>query len=304
MLRYPGPAAAAAAHAAMTEGRAGNVLLEQGTRIEGDAIVLAFDGVLASSDPARVVEDAKLGIEKALENATTGTVTCSAAGLEPWVKHALGHEFWAKRWTEGQTAFHEGRPNDLLAAHVARLETKKRLRVFVPLAGKAFDLRWLAARGHEVVGVEFVWDAIKAFFDEQGVAPQPSEIGGRPALGANGVTLVCGDVFDASPRDLGRFDVVYDRAALVALEPSTRTRYVETCRALLAEGGVTFLVAFAYDQSKTPGPPWSIDEATVRALHAGLPVEILATRSVPTSKRLSEAGIAALEETAYRIGPG
>jgi thiopurine S-methyltransferase len=213
------------------------------------------------------------------------------------------YELWAKRWREGQTGWNEGRPNDLLAAHVARIETetKRRLRIFVPLAGKAFDLRWLAERGHEVVGIEIVWDAVKAFFDDQGVVPETKEIGGKPALVANGVTLVCGDIFDASPDDLGRFDVVYDRAALVALEPSTRARYVATCRALLAEGGVTFLVSFAYDQSKAPGPPWSLDDAAVRELYTGRSIEVLATRSVPISKRLSEGGVAALEETAYLI---
>ena len=219
----------------------------------------------------------------------------------------LDREFWARRWADGQTGFHEGKPNDLLAAYIARIETKsvasrRPARILVPLAGKAFDLRWLAERGHEVVGVEFVWEAVRGFFDDWGVDPQHSELGGKPALSAKGVTLVCADMFALSADALGRFDVVYDRAALVALEPSTREHYVEACRALLVDGGVTFLVAFAYDQSRAPGPPFSVDPAMVHALYAPQHIESLETRSVPTSKRLTEAGIAALEESAYLIG--
>jgi len=211
-------------------------------------------------------------------------------------------EFWAERWTTGQTGFHEGKPNDLLAAHIARIEAKTpRARILVPLSGKAFDLRWLAERGHEVVGIEFVWEAVSGFFEDWKLEPSPIEVGGKPALRAKGVTIVCADMFALTPDALGHFDVIYDRAALVALEPSTRTRYVETCRSFLSEGGVTLLVAFAYDQSRAPGPPFSIERALVDELYAPRQIERLETRAVPTSKRLTEAGIAALDESVYLI---
>jgi thiopurine S-methyltransferase len=211
------------------------------------------------------------------------------------------HDFWAKRWREGQIGFHEGEPNELLASHIARLETTRPLRILVPLAGKAFDLRWLADRGHEVVGVEFVPEAVVAFFAEQGLEPATSELGGMPATSGGGVTLVRGDMFDVGPEALGRFDLVYDRAAHVALEPSTRARYVELCQAMLADDGVIFLIAFAYDQAKAPGPPWSVDSATVRALYTNRSVEIVATRTLPASARLASAGSPGLEESAYLI---
>jgi thiopurine S-methyltransferase len=109
-------------------------------------------------------------------------------------------------------------------------------------------------------------------------------------------------VLDITPQQLGRFDLVYDRAALVALAPSTRARYAGVSQAMLAEDGVIFLIAFAYDQTKTPGPPWSVPAEAVRELYAGMEIEELSTRSVPTSPRLTKAGLLALEETAYRIG--
>lgn len=279
-------------------GAGGGDALERASRVEGDAIVFAFEGAEHAG-----VEALERGIVNALENALTGSVTITdARGAR--VKTALGREFWAKRWIEGQIGFHEGKPNDLLAAHVKRLESasgKDKLRIVVPLSGKAFDLRWLAERGHEIVGIEVVWEAVQAFFAEWNASP-PVASGKHRSLTAKGVTLVCADVFEAAPAELGRFDALYDRAALVALEPSTRERYVATCRSLLGDGGKIFLVAFSYDQALAPGPPWSIDEATVRKLYAGLPIEILERRSLPASKRLADSGITALEETAYLIG--
>ncbi|HSO35293.1 MAG TPA: hypothetical protein VLT33_22345 [Labilithrix sp.] len=213
-----------------------------------------------------------------------------------------GYELWSQRWADGQTGFHEGKPNDLLTAYIERLEAiAARARVLVPLSGKTVDMRWLAERGHEVVGVEFVWSAVRAFFDEWEVEPERLEIGGKPALSARGVTLICSDILALSPEALGSFDVIYDRAALVALDPSAREAYVAACRAVLRDQGAVFLVTFAYDQSRVPGPPFSVDSAMVHGLFAKATIELLETRGAPTSKRLIEAGVSAVEESAYMI---
>lgn len=299
-LQYPDAKAAADAHASMMKGRAGNRMLEDGARLDGKEIVFRFENALSSSNPSDLVDSTEFGIEKALESAVTGSVVYSDETGFRRVRHALGREFWARRWQDGQTGFHEGKPNDLLAAHIARIE-KPHARIFVPLCGKAFDVRWLAERGHEVVGVECVWEAVRGFFDDWEQDPPRTEMGRAPVLAAKGVTLICANIFDVRPEELGRFDVIYDRAALVALEPSTRARYVEACQALLGEGGKTFLVTLAYDQSVAPGPPWSIDAAMVQTLYAGRSIETLETRQIPTSPRLTAAGAPTFTETAFLV---
>lgn len=219
-------------------------------------------------------------------------------------------EFWTKAWDEGRTAFHEGAPNDLLVKHAAELgpaPSSGKRRVLVPLAGKAVDLAWLAEQGSEVLGVELHRGAVRAFFEERKIEPTIVKMGSHEALTAQGVTLVCADMFDVGPEDLGMFDVVYDRAALVALDPSDRRRYVALCRSFLRADGRTLLITFAYDQTKAPGPPWCIDDAAVRDLYASsrpsppCRIDVLESRSVPTSKRLSEAGVPTFEESIYRI---
>jgi thiopurine S-methyltransferase len=212
----------------------------------------------------------------------------------------MDKQFWDERWRERKIGFHEAKPNDLLAAHGDRIG--KAQRVLVPLAGKTFDLRWLAEHGHDVVGVEFVETAVTEFFTEWGVSATPHHLGAHPAFYGRGVTLARADIFDCKPETLGRFDAIYDRAALVAIDPAMRERYVQTCRALLNGRGGIFLIAFAYDQTKTPGPPWSVDEATIRTLYAPMKVELLERRSLPTHPGgLKSAGVDAIEESAYWI---
>ncbi len=210
-------------------------------------------------------------------------------------KHALG--FWQPKWQEGQTAFHEGAPNELLVRHAKQLGAHA--RVLVPLAGKAVDLVWLASNGHEVVGIEFVPEAVEAFFAERKLEPKKERRGKHEAFTAGGVTLVLADMFEVTPESIGTFDAIYDRAALVALVPDMRARYVAVCNALASR---TLLISFAYDQSKTDGPPWSVDEASIHALFAPRTVEKLEVRRAKVSPRLEAAGIPFLEETAYLVG--
>ncbi len=292
-LGFPSAREAAAAFDAMMN-LARNELSE-GARLAGDTIVFTLEADAAART------NAIRGVASALESATSGSVTCSEArGTERW--DALGRDFWARRWSDGQIGFHEGRCNTFLAAHVGAFESVfPRARILVPLSGKAFDLRWLAERGHDVVGIELVETAVRAFFEEQNVAPEVVKLGRHKALRAGGVTLVCGDFFDVADDTMGHFDVVYDRAALIALLPSARVRYVERCQRLLGPGGLTFLVTIAYASSLASGPPWSVDGSTVKELYHPRGVTTLETREAPTTGRLAQAGIASLTESAYLI---
>jgi len=195
--------------------------------------------------------------------------------------------FWQTRWPARQLGFHEGEPNDLLMSQDARIADRK--RVLVPLAGKAVDLWWLADRGHDVIGVEFVREAIEQFFEGHEV--KSLQIGIHRAWSSGGVTMIHADIFLVSVE----CDACYDRAALVAIDPEERERYVRA----IAVNGPTLLIAFSYDESKAPGPPWSVDEATVRLLYQN--VEVLERRSITVPPRLREAGVGSIDETAYLV---
>jgi thiopurine S-methyltransferase len=182
-------------------------------------------------------------------------------------------DFWHQRWNEGRTAFHQGKPNEHLVKHLARLGEGK--RVLVPLCGKAEDLAWLAAQGHQVVGVELVETAVQAFFAERGVTPEVKRDGVFTRYTAGAITVLAGDFFATTLDRLGPIDALYDRAALIALPPTMRADYVEHLRALLPEGAPGLVVTVEYPQEQMAGPPFSVPEAELRAHYAGCEVELL-----------------------------
>jgi thiopurine S-methyltransferase len=180
--------------------------------------------------------------------------------------------FWIARWSEGRIGFHEGKPNAFLERHGERLAGAK--RVLVPLCGKAVDLAYLAGRGHEVVGVELVADAVQQFFAEHGVTPVVTPRGAFVEYTAGAITIFAGDWFATDAALLGAIDAVYDRAALIALPPEMRARYAAHARALAGAAPI-LLVTLEYPQELMDGPPFSVAEEEVRALYAGARIELV-----------------------------
>lgn len=197
--------------------------------------------------------------------------------------------FWAERWREGKIGFHEGKPNAWLVAFADRLAGKA--RVLVPLCGKAADLAFLAARGHEVVGVELVEDAVRAFFAEHGLAPAVTPRGPLVEYRAGAIAIFAGDVFAATAERVGAIDAIYDRAALIALPPALRPRYVAHLRALAGPALHALTVTLEYDQDQMAGPPFSVPRAEVIAHYAGRTIDELASAPAALSRPDAPAAI-------------
>jgi thiopurine S-methyltransferase len=189
--------------------------------------------------------------------------------------------FWRSRWAEGRTAFHEGKPNAYLERHQGKLAGYP--RVLVPMCGKTEDLAFLAASGHDVVGVELVEDAVKQFFKEHALRPEVEDNAGFTVYAVPPITIYAGDVFAISHELLGPIDAIWDRAALVALPDEMRRRYVDRLRGLGAKR--VLQLTFEYDQSKMEGPPFSVEEAELRALYDNCDVEFLSEGPDPRTDR-------------------
>ncbi len=177
-------------------------------------------------------------------------------------------EFWHERWAAARIGFHEGQPNCYLARHAERLANHP--RVLVPLCGKSEDLAYLASRGHEVIGVELVEDAVRAFFDEHGLSPTVTKKGKLVEYASSPITIYAGDILEATREVIGgAVDAIYDRAALVALPDESRRRYVDHIRSLASRAARVLIVTFEYDQALMEGPPFAIEEAELRMLYDG-----------------------------------
>lgn len=200
--------------------------------------------------------------------------------------------FWRERWRTQQIGFHEGRPNTFLEQFADRLGSAG--RVLVPLCGKTVDLVALAARGHAVVGVELAEVAALAFFAEQGLAAREVSRGGMTVLSTPQIEIVVGDWFATTPDAIGTVSAIYDRAALIALPPAIRRRYVEHLRTLAPALTPGLLVSLAYPDGALEGPPFSVDDDEIRSHYPG--AERLAERVAEGGRA---AGVAV--ERAYAV---
>ena len=165
--------------------------------------------------------------------------------------------FWIQRWRKSEIGFHEGKANALLVEHFKDMHGKPGDRVFVPLCGKTRDLDWLLSQGYRVAGVELSETAVKQLFAELGVEPEISELGNLTLFSGPDIDVFVGDIFDLSASALGQVDVIYDRAALVALPEAMRRRYADHLMQI-TEAAPQFLIAFEYDQARMDGPPFSV----------------------------------------------
>ncbi|MBQ4854814.1 thiopurine S-methyltransferase [Rhodanobacter sp. B2A1Ga4] len=212
-------------------------------------------------------------------------------------------EFWLQRWREGRTGFHQQAPTPLLLRHWPTLALAPGSRVFVPLAGKSLDLRWLAEQGHRVLGVELSPLAVAQFFDEHGLTPQvhASRYGVHHVAGA--IELICGDVFELDAAALADCAAVYDRAALIALPPDLRHRYVRELHARLPAGCRGLLVTLEYPPHEKQGPPFPVPEAEVRELYGrDWTVATLERRDILAQQPgFAAEGVSALQTVAYRL---
>jgi len=162
-------------------------------------------------------------------------------------------EDWLDRWEHGRTGWHETGGNRGLRAHW-QADTG---RVLVPLCGKTPDLVWLAERGHVVAGIELAEKAVQEFFAEQSLSHVSSNSAHFDVYTCNElpITLFCGNYFRFTE---GPFDALYDRGAIVAVNPDQRPRYVEHTKSLLKPGARRLVITLEYDQQVVEGPPWAL----------------------------------------------
>lgn len=136
-------------------------------------------------------------------------------------------------------------------------------RVFLPLCGKTKDILWLLDWGVRVVGAELCESAVNELFDELGIKPKISRNDDFSLYQAKNIDIFVGDIFKLSAKSLGLVDLVYDRAALVALPESMRLKYTSLLLTI-TKCAPQLLITFEYKQHLMDGPPFSINDVEVK----------------------------------------
>ena len=200
----------------------------------------------------------------------------------------MDNEQWRERWQSGQTGFHEPKPHPLLVEYLPVLNIAQGDAVFVPLCGASIDMQYLVHSGYRVVGCELSELACQQYFIENNLTYRVKQA--EPFIcyeGAN-IQLFCGDVFQLTEKITGKMQAVYDRAALIALDPEQRIPYVKKLNDLLPKMNL-LLITITHDSAE--GPPHSIEDKVVQSLFPNnKTIPLLTTANTPTVKRLQDRG--------------
>lgn len=149
-------------------------------------------------------------------------------------------DFWESRYRDKVTPWDAGGVPQALRDYVSRLRPGS--RILVPGCGSAYEARFLAESGFDVLAVDFSPIAVQAAKQQMGKF-------------ADRVRLADSFGFDAG----APFDLIYERAFLCALPPALWPRYPERCAQLLAPGGA--IAGFWFLAQTAKGPPFGIDQA-------------------------------------------
>lgn len=212
-------------------------------------------------------------------------------------------KFWLDRWRRNDIGFHKEVVNPQLARWWPELGVDAGAPVLVPLCGKSRDMAWLAQRQQSVIGVELSALAIDAFYAESELAPAVDQVAEFTRYQAARNTILQGNLFDLTAPVIGEVGAVFDRGALVALEPNTRAAYVDHLLRVVAEDARLLVLVVEYDQQLVAGPPHCVYPEEIALLY-GDRCEIELLESEPTSDvppHFSAQGVGTIVNAAYRI---
>jgi thiopurine S-methyltransferase len=209
-------------------------------------------------------------------------------------------KFWITAWEEGRTAFHQAKYNKALLDYFPQLSPSIGQSVLVPLCGKSRDLLWLSDLKLEVHGVELYEEAVKEFFMENDLkAPEISQAPDFRDYVSGNIKISVGDFFKLSAT--AAYDLIYDRASLVALPEAMRRDYAALLTKALKPGGGYLLVAYQYDQETMEGPPFSVTESEVSALYEkNFSIELVET-NFPTTEGSRLSSVSTLKQKIYLL---
>ncbi len=147
------------------------------------------------------------------------------------------------------------------------LRSEKGLRrgasILVPLCGNSSIIKKLHQRGFNVTGVEYVPEALSNLKKQFGRRTwKTAKVPAGREYSRERIALLQQDFLQF--RKNAAFDLIYDRAAFVAMNPRHRRRYAAVLRRSLRSGGLLYIVVFRMRGAERPGPPFSVQPADMR----------------------------------------
>ncbi|GKS69306.1 thiopurine S-methyltransferase [Nitrosomonas sp. PY1] len=211
--------------------------------------------------------------------------------------------YWLDRWERKEIDFHQTDINPYLQKYWHRLAIPSGSEVFVPMCGKSHDMLWIYQQEQAVLGVELSDSAALSFFQENNLPLTRTEFAPFIQLEYDHLQILCGDFFDLTKEHVQHVQAVYDRAAMIALPPEMRKRYVNHLLAILPKNSPILLIALDYPDLEMSGPPFAVTSQEVLTSYCSYAnIELLAQHDVLLQNpRFQERGLSRLCENIYLI---
>ncbi len=162
---------------------------------------------------------------------------------------ALTPTFWETRYQAGTTRWDLGAAAPPFECLLNAADAPQPGRMLVLGMGRGHDALLFAARGFEVIGVDFAPSAVvaaQAAAQERGLTAQ----------------FLQRDIFELADEFASAFDYVLEHTCFCAIAPSQRPAYAQLVHTLLRPGGE--LIALFWAHSRPGGPPFGCD---LEAIH-------------------------------------
>jgi len=214
--------------------------------------------------------------------------------------NSLDLDYWDKRWQDGKTGWHKTEANDMLVMYHGHY--KEEGTVLFPMCGKTVDMKYLYEGGFSVVGVEYSKQPVEEFLSENDIKFVVSKNGAYDTYKSEDgkITIHCGDFFQAKPEIVGKIDGIWDRGALVAMNPCDRSKYAEIILSLMDKDTVYLIAGLSYDQNCHGGPPFSVPMETVEELY-GSTCEIEILLEAPNESSMKRFKLDWWLDTLYKL---
>ena len=189
---------------------------------------------------------------------------------------------WEKMWEKGETFWIADEFNEGLTTHFDNSTVHS---AFVPLCRNTLGMIFLRNKGVSVVGVEFNESAVKRFFEENDLQYERHEASPLPYYKTkNGVEvrIYVGDLYKF--RSTKKFDLIWDRGSMVAINPDDRGRYGVLLSSLLSDHGQILIEALRFGENKKddifknigpPGAPYNLLTSHLENIYLNHDMKIL-----------------------------
>jgi len=216
-------------------------------------------------------------------------------------------EDWSNRWREGRAGWHLQGVHEMLSKYFTSeiVQGRTDLKIFVPLCGKAKDIKWMHDQGHRIVGVEFDETVVRELFAESGIEVASIEqIGGLQRFTSQDgrFKVYQGDFFlYKQEHESELMDGIWDRGSLVAINISDREKYASIITSAMASTCRYLLDTLVYDVSEYTGVPHCVANDDIRQLYdSKCEIKFLENRDA-LNERWKKQGMTRFEEYVHLL---